>query len=68
MIMGHVGFFSRAKNPYHQVTWVIRLFCASTVIECQNLFSGGNKKIFSNCRLLNFFPNMLSAEIAGRLI
>ena len=30
MIMGHVGarfFFAQAKNPYHQVRWVIRLFC-----------------------------------------
>ena len=30
MIMGHMGdtaFFAHAKNPYHQVTWVIQLFC-----------------------------------------
>ena len=30
MIMGHVGdmaFLTPAKIPYHQVTWVIQLFC-----------------------------------------
>ena len=34
---------------------------------CQSLFSGGNQKTISKCRLLKYLPSMLSVKERGFL-